>query len=195
MPFKLERWFEMQNSGEVTQIGYCWENRPSIGGLFNFSPKTKEGVEKLEIDMSVIKVEEPTEGSVEINGQYFRVKEKKLKNYRELIQYLEEVRTRWQFLRTEGLTCEKVRTVLEFLNAKKNGGKYSFKELYKKALSEFRDSLQAIGGRTYPGGSLGNCLIKIGCRINKTFKKTYENDKTLDHQLWSSLGESLAPLA
>ncbi len=45
------------------------------------------------------------------------------------------------------------------------------------------------------GGSLGNCLIKIGCRINKTFKKTYENDKTLDHQLLSSLGESLGPLA
>ncbi len=66
----------MQKSGEVTQIGFCWENRPSVGGLFNFLPKTRDEVEKLEIDMSVITVEEPTEGSFEINGQYFRVKEK-----------------------------------------------------------------------------------------------------------------------
>ena len=31
MPFKLERWFEMQKSEEVTQIGYCWGNRPPLG--------------------------------------------------------------------------------------------------------------------------------------------------------------------
>ena len=39
----------------------------------------RDEVEKLEIDMSVIKVEELTESNFQINAQYFRLKKEKTK--------------------------------------------------------------------------------------------------------------------